>query len=98
MWLTGSVSLVRAMLPRSGTERVGPGITFFADVVAVHGASGAQGVTDAVAAACEDVPAWLLTQAVDTSHILVAKYRCIRWGVGWLVPGALAATGGLLLT
>lgn len=97
MWLMGTVSLVRAMLPRSGTERVGPGITFFADVVAVHGTSGAQGVADAVTAACRDITAWLLTQAVDTSLILAEKYRCIRWGVGWLVPGALSATGGLLL-
>ncbi|MEV6589056.1 Pycsar system effector family protein [Streptomyces acidicola] len=97
MWLSGSISLIRAMLPRSGTERVGPGITFFADVVAVHGASGEQGVTDAVTRACEDLTAWLLTQTVDMSHILVQKYRCIRWGVGWLLPGALSATAGLLL-
>lgn len=97
MWLIGSTSLVRAMLPQSGTERVGPGITFFADVVAVHGASGEQGVADAVTRACEDLTAWLLTQAVDMSHILVEKYRCIRRGVGWLLPGALAATAGLLI-
>ncbi|MBV2355266.1 hypothetical protein KUM39_12940 [Streptomyces sp. J2-1] len=97
MWLAGSLSLVRAMLPHSGTERVGPGITFFADVVAVHTASGARGVADAVGLAGGDVTAWLLTQAVDNSHILVRKYRCIRWGVGWLVPGALSATAGLLL-
>ncbi|WP_307535802.1 Pycsar system effector family protein [Streptomyces sp. V3I8] len=97
MWVLGSVSLVRAMLPRSGTERVGPGITFFADVVAVHGASGAQGVADAVTRACEDVTAWLLTQIVDASQILADKYRCIRWGVGWLLPGALLTTAGLLL-
>ncbi|MGW2613426.1 Pycsar system effector family protein [Streptomyces sp. NPDC001500] len=97
MWLVGTVSLVRAMLPHGGTERVGPGITFFADVVAVHTAAGAGGVAEAVGRAGEDVTAWLLTQAVDTSHILVRKYRCIRWGAGWLVPGALSATAGLLL-
>lgn len=84
MWLAGSVSLVRAVLPHGGTERVGPGITFFADVVAVHAATGAGGVAEAVGRAGEDVTAWLLTQAVDHSHILVRKYRCIRWGrSGW---------------
>ncbi|MFD8236443.1 Pycsar system effector family protein [Streptomyces sp. NPDC059696] len=97
MWLAGSVSLVRAVLPHGGTERVGPGITFFADVVAVHAATGTGGVAEAVGKAGEDVTAWLLTQAVDHSHILVRKYRCIRWGAIWLVPGALSATAGLLL-
>ncbi|NEA82182.1 hypothetical protein G3I30_24695 [Actinospica acidiphila] len=97
MWLAGSVSLVRAVLPHGGTERVGPGITFFADVVAVHAATGAGGVAKAVGRAGEDVNAWLLTQAVDHSHILVRKYRCIRWGAVWLVPGVLTATAGLLL-
>ncbi|MER5949002.1 Pycsar system effector family protein [Streptomyces sp. NPDC001904] len=97
MWLAGSVSLVRAMLPHSGTERVGPGITFFADVVSVHSAGGADGVAEAVGRAGGDVTAWLLTQAVDNSHILIRKYRCIRWGAGCLVAGALSATAGLLL-
>jgi hypothetical protein len=94
-WLLGTVSLLRVVVPRVGTERIGPGLTFYADVLAIHQAAGAAGVRSAVRAAADDPAAWLLVQIVDMSHILDAKYRCIRWGVLWLLSGLLCGVIGL---
>jgi hypothetical protein len=96
-WSFGATSLVRAMLPRSGTARTGPGITFYGDVVRLYGDGGSAGVATALARAGEDSTTWLLTQAIDMSHILASKYRCIRWAVGGLSCGLTCAIAGLLL-
>lgn len=96
VWLCGAVSLVRAILPRCRTERDGPGITFYADVLEIHRESGAAGVLAAVTAAGVEPAAWLVTQTVDLSSILARKYRCIRWGVSWLFVGVVSATAGIL--
>ncbi|MEU5399629.1 Pycsar system effector family protein [Streptomyces sp. NPDC005963] len=96
VWVFGAVSLVRAILPRFRTERDGPGITFYADVLAIHRESGQAGVLAAVTAAGGEPAAWLVTQTVDLSSILARKYRCIRWGVCWLLVGVVGVTAGLL--
>ncbi|WP_329021255.1 Pycsar system effector family protein [Streptomyces sp. NBC_00690] len=96
VWVFGAMSLVRAILPRFRTERDGPGITFYADVLAIHRESGHAGVLTAVTDAGGQPAAWLVTQTVDLSSILARKYRCIRWGVGWLLLGVVCVTAGLL--
>jgi len=93
LWATGAALLVWTLLPRTRTTRPGPGITFYAD---------ARDLTDsvqlvaAVIEAGRDRLGWLVTQFVDVSLILTAKYRCLRWGVCCLAPGLLLA--GLALT
>ncbi|WP_277441670.1 Pycsar system effector family protein [Streptomyces sp. SPB162] len=94
-WLLGTVSLLRAVVPRVGTKREGPGLTFYADVLAVHRAAGAAGVRSAVREAAGDPTTWLLIQIIDMSHILDVKHRCIRWGVLWLLSGLVCGAIGL---
>ncbi|WP_406205651.1 DUF5706 domain-containing protein [Kitasatospora sp. NBC_01560] len=93
-WATGAVALVRAILPRTGTQRDHEGVTYFGDLLPAEGRTA---LADRVAAAGRDPVDWLLVQAVDVSTILAAKYRWIRWGVGCLAPGAALTTAGLLL-
>lgn len=95
-WLAGTALLVRSVLPRSRTERTGPGITFYADVLTVHQESGVPGVLAAARAAGGNPAVWLITQTVDLSRILAQKYRCIRWGVCWLFAGVVCVAAGLL--
>jgi hypothetical protein len=95
LWLAGSGLLVWAILPRTGTARAGPALTYFADARALDGP---QALRAALREAGRDKVAWLTTQFVDTSTILSAKYRCLRRGMACLAPGlalcltALAAT------
>ncbi|MFK4226442.1 Pycsar system effector family protein [Streptomyces sp. NPDC019890] len=96
-WSFGATSLVRAVLPRSRTARTEPGITFYADVVRLHNDVGTAGVAAELARASEDSTGWLITQAIDMSHILASKYRCIRWAVGGLISGLACGIAGLLL-
>ncbi|MFG3317313.1 Pycsar system effector family protein [Streptomyces sp. NPDC048171] len=94
LWAVGTALLVRVVLPRTGTSRTGPGMTFFADALAPPDIGG---IVQAVRAAAEDRVSWLAVQLVDISRILVAKYRCLRVGTCCLVTGlALGGTGALL--
>ncbi|MGW6912659.1 Pycsar system effector family protein [Kitasatospora sp. NPDC054939] len=90
----GAVALVRAILPRTGTQRDREAVTYFGDLLP---AGGRPALADRVTAAGRDPVGWLLVQAVDVSAILAAKYRWIRWGVGCLAPGAVLTTAGVLL-
>lgn len=77
LWAAGTVLLVWTLLPRTGTVRTAPGVTFFADVRDVPDA---RLLVQAVGEAAQDRVGWLVTQFVDISRILAAKYRCLRWG------------------
>ncbi|WP_399887555.1 Pycsar system effector family protein [Streptomyces sp. BBFR51] len=95
LWAAGTALLVRVVLPRTGTARTGPGVTFFADAL---GSSDIDRLVRAVTAAAEDRVAWLAVQLVDISRILAAKYRCLRVGTCCLVAGlALGGTATMLL-
>ncbi|MGW3040182.1 Pycsar system effector family protein [Kitasatospora sp. NPDC001159] len=94
LWAVGAVALVRAILPRTGTQRDHEGVTYFGDLLPTGGRTA---LADRVTAAGRDPVGWLLVQAVDVSAILAAKYRWIRWGVGCLAPGAVLTTAGMLL-
>jgi hypothetical protein len=95
LWAVGTAFLVRVVLPRTGTARTGPGMTFFADVLAPPDLGR---VVQAVTAAADDRVSWLAVQLVDISRILAAKYRCLRVGTCCLVAGlALGGTGAMLL-
>ncbi|MFB7652129.1 MULTISPECIES: Pycsar system effector family protein [unclassified Streptomyces] len=95
LWAVGTALLVRVVLPRTRTSRTGPGMTFFADALAPPDLGR---LVQAVTAAAEDRVSWLAVQLVDISHILAAKYRCLRVGTCCLVAGlALGGTGTLLL-
>ncbi|MCS0635317.1 DUF5706 domain-containing protein [Streptomyces sp. LP05-1] len=87
-WVTAVIALVRALLPRTGTVREGGGVTFFRDLLPPldFGRLSAE-----VAEAGRDPAGWLLTQAVDVSSILSAKYQAIRWAVATLAPAAVLA-------
>ncbi|MET9136669.1 Pycsar system effector family protein [Streptomyces parvulus] len=95
LWAVGTALLVRVVLPRTGTARTGPGMTFFADALAPPDLGR---LVAAVTAAAEDRVSWLAVQLVDVSRILAAKYRCLRAGTCCLLAGlALGAAGTLLL-
>ncbi|MEV1066461.1 Pycsar system effector family protein [Streptomyces sp. NPDC050263] len=96
-WLAGVGALVHAVLPRSGTRRGGPGLTYYADVLALHRDDGIEGIRTEAARAGQDPVVWLLTQAVDISAILAAKYRWIRWGILSALTGLACAAVGLLV-
>ncbi|MFI5821695.1 Pycsar system effector family protein [Streptomyces rishiriensis] len=96
-WLTGLGALVHAVLPRSGTRRSGPGLTYYADVLALHRDDGIEGIRNEAARAGRDPAVWLLTQAVDVSAILAQKYRWIRWGICSALGALVCATVGLLV-
>jgi hypothetical protein len=86
LWACGTALLIWALLPRTGTARAGPGLTFFADARA---APDRHRLVLAAGEAGRDRVGWLMTQFVDVSMILTAKYRCLRWGVCSLAPGLL---------
>jgi hypothetical protein len=89
LWAAGTVLLVWTLLPRTHTARAGPGVTFFADA---RNTSDPALLVHAVNEAARDRVGWLVTQFVDVSLILTAKYRYLRWGACCLAPGlALAA-------
>lgn len=92
LWATGTALLVWTILPRTGTSRTGPGVTFYADA---RTAAEPRALVPGVTEAGRDRVGWLLTQFVDVSLILTAKYRCLRWGVCCLLPGLLL-TGAAL--
>lgn len=94
LWAAGGAGLVRAILPRTGTTRTGPGVTYFADLVPVPPP---QFLLPALAEAGRDPVRWLLTQTLDVSGILAAKYRWIRRGVTISASGALLCSVGLML-
>lgn len=94
LWVLGTAALVKVVLPRLDTSRARPGVTYFADLLAVDDA---EQLAARVAAAGSDPVGWLLVQSTDVSRILGAKYRWLRRGVGCLAPGAfLGALGALL--
>ncbi|MER6322794.1 Pycsar system effector family protein [Streptomyces coelicoflavus] len=96
LWAAGTVLLVTVVLPRTGTARTGPGMTFFAD--ALGPSDDLDRLVRAVTAAAGDRVAWLAVQLMDVSRILAAKYRCLRVGTCCLVAGlALGGTGLALL-
>ncbi|SFE76343.1 hypothetical protein SAMN05216251_105111 [Actinacidiphila alni] len=96
LYAAGTGLLVWALLPRTGTVRTGPGVTFFADTRAT---TDQRLLAVAVAEAARDRVGWLVTQFMDVSLILTTKYRCLKWGVRCLAPGlilsglALSASG-----
>lgn len=92
VWAAGAALLVWAILPRTRTARTTPGVTYFAD--AHHGQDPAA-LIHAVTAAGQDRVGWLITQFVDMSVILTAKYRCLRWGMYCLAPGLLLCGAAL---
>nr|WP_033257948.1 Pycsar system effector family protein [Kitasatospora sp. SID7827] len=93
-WAAGTVALVQAIMPRTGTQGEHESVTYFGDLL--PGAAGPE-LAERLAAAGRDPAGWLLLQAVDVSTILAAKYRWIRRGVGCLAPGAVLTTAGVLL-
>ena len=91
LWLFGVGCLVLVVLPRLGTSRTGPGLTFFGDFLRTDGPDG---LSARVRDAATDPVRWLVVQTVDVSTILAAKYRWIRWGVVALTPAAVLAAAG----
>ncbi|HEY5834181.1 Pycsar system effector family protein [Streptomyces sp.] len=92
VWAAGVALLVWAILPRTRTSRATPGVTYFADA---HRGQDSAALLRAVAAAGEDRVGWLMTQFVDMSVILTAKYRCLRWGICCLAPGFVLCAAAL---
>ncbi|MFI1480250.1 Pycsar system effector family protein [Streptomyces sp. NPDC020747] len=92
LWLAGVGCLVMVVLPRLGTSRTGPGLTFFADFL--H-RDGPEALSVRVGEAARDPVHWLVVQTLDICVILAAKYRWLRWGVGALTPAAVLAACGL---
>ncbi|MFJ1706544.1 Pycsar system effector family protein [Kitasatospora sp. NPDC088346] len=93
LWLFGVGCLVLVVLPRLGTARPGPGLTFFRDFLR---SDGPDGLALRVSDAARDPVRWLVVQTVDVSTILAAKYRCIRWAVATLAPAAVLAACALV--
>ncbi|MEV7788251.1 Pycsar system effector family protein [Streptomyces sp. NPDC088106] len=93
LWVLGTTLLVQVVLPRTGTVRQGPGMTFFAD--AARTPPDVDRVVREITAAAGDRLAWLAVQLVDTSRILAAKYRCLRSGTCCLVVGLVLGGAGL---
>ncbi|MEU8519401.1 Pycsar system effector family protein [Streptomyces sp. NPDC048577] len=88
LWAVAVTALVRALMPRTGTVRGRPGVTFFGDLLPPRDFAR---LSAEVTEAGRDPVGWLLVQAVDVSSILSAKYRAIRWGVTALTPAAALA-------
>lgn len=91
-WLAGVGCLVMVVLPRLGTSRNGPGLTFFADFLHTQEP---EALSARVGEAAGDPVHWLLVQTQDICLILAAKYLWIRWGIGTLTPAAVLAACGL---
>jgi hypothetical protein len=92
LWAAGTALLVWTIVPRTGTLRGGPGVTYFGDA---RPGQDLDTLLRAVDAAGRDRAGWLMTQFVDVSGILTAKYRCLRWGMS-LLAAALTAGGAVL--
>ncbi|HEY3479480.1 MAG TPA: Pycsar system effector family protein [Streptomyces sp.] len=95
LWAGGTALLVWTLLPRTRTVRPGPGLTFFGDT---RGVPDPHALVRAVTEAGRDRVGWLMTQFVDISAILTAKYRCLRWGVCLLAPGLVLCGTSLAAT
>jgi len=93
-WLVGLTQLVFALLPRMGTARRGPGLTYFKDL---SGGDDLASLTSWMEAAGRDPADWLLVRARDASLILAAKYRWIRRGAAALALGLIAGVTGTLI-
>jgi hypothetical protein len=95
LWAAGTALLVWAIVPRTGTLRRGPGVTYFGDA---RPGQDLDTLLRAIDVAGRDRAGWLMTQFVDISGILMAKYRCLRWGMSLLAAGLTAGGTALALT
>lgn len=95
LWAAGTALLVWTIVPRTGTRRSGPGITYFGDA---RPGQDLDTLLRAVDAAGRDRAGWLMVQFVDVSGILLVKYRCLRWGMSLLAAGLTAGGAALVLT
>lgn len=84
----GMLMLVCVILPRT---RIGADRTFLRDFA--RGAP-VEELLDRLAVSGADVVAWLMSQASVHGAVLAAKYRWLRWGVGFLSAGTTLALLG----
>ncbi|MCG3041558.1 Pycsar system effector family protein [Streptomyces fenghuangensis] len=94
LWAVGTALLAWVVLPRTGTVRPGPGMTFFGDVLAAP--PDTERLVQAITAAARDRVSWLTVQMVDVSLILTSKYRWLRWGTCCLATGLLLCGAALV--
>lgn len=89
LWAAGAFLLLGVIMPRSGTVRDIPSLTFYADALDDPDPDSLLlGVTEAGL----DPVRWLLLQFQDVSVILAAKYRWLRWSVALLGTGLAFVT------
>ncbi|GAA3642358.1 Pycsar system effector family protein [Streptomyces chitinivorans] len=93
LWAVGTALLAWVVLPRTGTARPGPGMTFFKDIVVAP--PDTERLVQAITAAARDRVSWLTVQLVDVSLILDSKYRWLRWGTCCLAAGLMLCGAAL---
>ncbi|MEU9169358.1 Pycsar system effector family protein [Streptomyces sp. NPDC048420] len=94
LWAVGTLLLLVVVLPRTGTLRSAPGLTYYADALA---ATDLEALRRAAGEAGADRVGWLLTQFQDVSDILAAKYRWLRRSMAFLGAGLLLAFVSVLV-